>query len=307
MMQARHLALLLGVAACVSACESKRAKEQAVSTGLVRREHRLVSRLAQADKRDDDVPVAKWIMPEELKEISGLTLTPDGRLLAHDDELSRIFEIDPRKGVIIKSFLFGNGLRGDFEGITVAGDNIWVIKSNGELYTFKEGENGTKVPYTKFDTKLGKECEFEGIAYDPDSAQLLMPCKNPRGKGLDDELVIYRWKIGASDATGITRITIPIGEAAGNNKWKRFRASDITRDPTTGDYVLISSLEHGMIVMKPDGEVMNSRSLPGKHHQAEGVAITKDSILIISDEATSKPAAVTLYRWRKSETGENNK
>lgn len=305
MTHARHFALLLGVAACVSACESKREKERSISTGLARREHRLVARLAQADKREDDVPVAKWIMPEELKEISGLALTPDGRLLAHDDEISRVYEIDPRKGIIIKSFLFGNGIKGDFEGITIAGDNIWVIKSNGELYTFKEGENGTKVPYTKFDTRLGKECEFEGIAYDPDSALLLMPCKNPRGKGLDDELVIYRWKIGASDATGITRITIPVGEAVGSNKWKRFRTSDITRDPATGDYVLISSLEHGLIVMKDDGEVISSRSLPGKHHQAEGVAITKDNILIISDEATTKPAAVTLYRWRRSETGDN--
>ena len=304
MTRTRQFAFLLGVAAVVAACETKSEKERAISTGLTRREHRLVARLAQADKREDDVPVAKWIMPQELKEISGLALTPDGRLLAHDDEVSRIYEIDPRKGVIIKSFLFGNGLRGDFEGITVAGDNIWVIKSNGELYTFKEGENGTRVPYTKFDTKLGKECEFEGIVYDPDSAFLLLPCKNPRGKGLDDELVIYRWKLGASDDTGITRIMIPVGEAVGSNKWKRFRTSDITRDPATGDYVLISSLEHGLIVMKGDGEVISSHSLPGKHHQAEGVAITRDSILIISDEATSKPAAVTLYRWRRSETGD---
>ena len=45
----------------------------------------------------------------------------------------------------------------------------------------------------------------------------------------------------------------------------------------------------------------------GRDLQAEGVAITKDSILIISDEATSKPAAVTLYRWRSSEAGESNK
>jgi len=244
-----RLVFLLGIAASVAACESKREKDAAIATGLARREHRLVARLAQADKRDDDVPVAKWIMPEELKEISGLALTADGRLLAHDDELSRIYEIDPRKGVIIKSFLFGNGLRGDFEGITIAGSNIWVIKSNGELYTFQEGENGTRVPYTKFDTKLGKECEFEGIAYDPDSALLVLPCKNPRGKGLDDELVIYRWKIGSTDSGGISRITIPVSQAIGSNKWKRFRASDITLDPANGDYVLISSLEEGLIVM----------------------------------------------------------
>jgi Uncharacterized protein conserved in bacteria len=299
--------LIAGTLASLAACESKKDKDRALLTGLQRRENRLESRLAQADKRSDDVPVAKWIMPENLKEISGIAVTADGRLLAHDDELSRIFEIDPRRGVIVKSFLFGNGLRGDFEGITIAGQNIWVIKSNGKLYTFHEGENGTRVPYTSFDTKLGKECEFEGIAYQADSSWLVLPCKNARGKGLDDEFVIYRWRIGSDASTGITKLEIPLSEVVGNNKWKRFRASDITIDPETGDYVIISSLEHGLIVMRPDGEIIDSRSLPGKHHQAEGVAITKDSVLIISDEASSKPPAITLYRWRRLEKGDDNK
>ena len=37
---------------------------------------------------------------------------------------------------------------------------------------------------------------------------------------------------------------------------------------------------------------------PGDHRQAEGVAITPDSILLVSDEANVKPPAITLYRWR---------
>jgi uncharacterized protein YjiK len=307
MISPRRFALVAGALASLAACESKKDKDREILTGLKRRENRLVSRLAQTDKRNDDVPVAKWIMPGDLKEISGIAMTADGRLLAHDDELSRIFEIDPRRGVIVKSFLFGNGLRGDFEGITIAGQTIWVIKSNGKLYSFREGENGTRVPYTSFDTKLGKECEFEAVAYQADSSLLVLPCKNARGKGFDDELVIYRWRIGSDASSGITKLEIPLSEAVGNNKWKRFRASDMTIDPLTGDYVLISSLEHGLIVMRPDGEVIDSRSLPGKHHQAEGVAITKDSILIISDEASSKPAALTLYRWRRLEQGDNDK
>jgi uncharacterized protein YjiK len=302
----RRFALFIAVAALLGACNSKSEKQRAESTGLLRREHRLASRLAQADKRNDDVPVAKWIMPEYLKEISGLALTADGRLLAHDDELSRIYEVDPRRGVVVKSFMFGHGLRGDFEGITVAGQDIWVIKSNGKLYRFREGENGAKVPFATFDTRLGKECEFEGVAYDSDSSWLVLPCKNARGKGFDDELVIYRWKIGTADSAGITKIMIPLSEAVGNNKWKRFRASDITIDPVTRDYVMISSLESGMIIMKPDGEIISSRPLPGKHHQAEGIAITKDRILMISDEASSKPPAITLYRWRGVENGDDN-
>ena len=94
-------------------------------------------------------------------------------------------------------------------------------------------------------------------------------------------------------------LTVPQSEAVGSNKWKNFRPSDITIDPATGDYVIISSIDKGLVVMGTDGEVIRSEKLPGRHHQAEGVAITKDSLLIISDEASTKPAAITLYRWHR--------
>jgi uncharacterized protein YjiK len=250
-----------------------------------------------------------WIMPEELSEISGLGLTGDGRLLAHDDELSRVYEIDPRRGVIVKTFTLGGGLKGDFEGITIAGPDIYMVLSNGVLYKFREGANGARVQYTTHDTRLAKQCEFEGVAYEPDSARLVLPCKQVKGKGKgkgrDDEVVIYRWRIGSNDSTGITRIAVPLSDVVGDNKWKKFRPSDITIDPVTGNYVMIASLEKGIVVMTPDGDVVRSGPLPGKHEQAEGVAITSDNILIISDEATNRPAAVTLYRWQRSEPGDS--
>ena len=92
-------------------------------------------------------------------------------------------------------------------------------------------------------------------------------------------------------------------EVIGSNKWKKYRPSDITMEPGTGNYVIISSQEKGLIVMTPAGEVLRTGQLPGSHAQAEGVAITRDNILIISDEATSKPAAITLYKWTGLDTG----
>jgi uncharacterized protein YjiK len=62
--------------------------------------------------------------------------------------------------------------------------------------------------------------------------------------------------------------------------------------------VLIGSQEKGIVEITPGGEVVRSEPLPRGHKQAEGVAITPDGILIVSDEATTKPAAMTLYRWR---------
>ena len=50
--------------------------------------------------------------------------------------------------------------------------------------------------------------------------------------------------------------------------------------------------------MSPEGAILETRMFPaGAHDQPEGVAITRDSMLIISDEAVTRPAAITLYRW----------
>jgi hypothetical protein len=50
-------------------------------------------------------------------------------------------------------------------------------------------------------------------------------------------------------------------------------------------------------VLTPAGEVVLSRTLDDRHPQAEGVAITRDGILIISDESVNAAAAITLYNW----------
>jgi uncharacterized protein YjiK len=299
----RLAALSIAVTGLASGCRSGAETARAEAAALHAREKRLEARLARAEEtQSPDMPVAMWIMPPALAEISGIALTPDGRLLAHDDELARIFEIDPKRGVVLKSFMVGDGLHGDFEGITVVGQELYMTLSNGHLYRFREGPNKSRVPYTRIDTHLGKECEFEGIAYEKDSARLVLPCKNVKVKHLDDELVIYRWKIGSTGSSGISMLTVPLSEVTGNNNWKKFRPSDITIDPATGNYVLISSLEKGLVVMTPGGEVISSQKLPGKHAQAEGVAITRDGILIVSDEATSNPATITLYKWNRTES-----
>jgi uncharacterized protein YjiK len=220
-------------------------------------------------------------------------------VLTHDDEVGRIYKIDPRTGIILKSFTLDGARRGDFEAITIAGSDIYLLESNGKIYKFKEGADGSEVPYVKFDTKLGKVCEFESLAYEPDSSRLVMACKKPRKKSEDHDLVIYQLPLPLSDTTPITSITVPMSEIEGNNKWKNFHASDMNIDPATGNYVIVASREKALLVLTPDGDVVRSEPLPPGHEQAEGVAITKDSLLIVSDEATRKPADITLYRWHR--------
>ena len=274
---------------------------RADSVELVQREAHLAEALARPDSGTArEAPVAKWILAARLSEISGLALTSDGRLLTHGDESGRVFELDYRRGTIVKQFKLGEEtVPGDFEGITSVNDTLFLIASDGRLYEFQEGKNGERVEYTVHDTRLKAACEFEGVAFDPAIRSLLLACKNVRTAGpLRDSMVIYRWKLPSGSDPRPTRLTVPLDRVVGSNGWKGLHPSDITVDPVSGNYVLVAGQENALIEITPAGELVFARPLPKGLAHAEGVAITKDSILIISTEARPKTrAAVTLYRW----------
>lgn len=269
------------------------------STGLEARVTRLTTALAKADAKESwDKPVARWLLPAELAEISGLALTPDGRLFAHNDESARITELDYRRGTVIKRFFVGKeDMRGDFEGLAYAGDRFFLLSSTGTLYEFREGAAEERVDFTAHDTRLGKECEFEGVAYDSTADALVLACKHVGTKVFKNMLVLYRYGLGDSDRAAISEVTIPFSEAIGDNDWKGLHPTDITVDPASGNYVLVAAPEQALISLTPDGAIIFSRPLGGRHPQPEGIAITRDRILIISDESVNAAATITLYRW----------
>ncbi|HVF38910.1 MAG TPA: SdiA-regulated domain-containing protein [Gemmatimonadaceae bacterium] len=288
---------LAGIFFTATGCAPEREAGAAQKGELELREERLAKKLsAPVASTAKPAPLAKWVLPAELKEVSGLALTADGRLLAHNDEQGRVHVIDPRRGVVLKIFTVGEpAARADFEGITLAMGQIYLLASNGNLYQFEEGADKQHVRFTMHDAHLGRECEFEGVAYQPDSAWFLMPCKVVGLKNLQGNLVIYRWRPTRPEPP--VPMVIPFAKVVGSLGLKDIHPSDITIDPATGNYVLISAQEEALIEITPAGEPVRAVRLPGDLKQPEGIAITTDSILIVSDEAKKTAATITLYRW----------
>ena len=250
-----------------------------------------------ADSTANAGALARWILPPDLDEISGMTLTSDGRLLAHGDERAQISEIDYRRGVVTKQFVVGRPtIKADIEGIAAAHDAVFLLASNGTLYEFREGENGQRVDYITSDTHLGKECEFEGVAFDPAINSLLLACKNVELKHSRNSMVIYRWKLQGGGQR-LSKLAVPLDRILPAIGEKELHPADITVDPNTGHYVIIASIEEAIVEITAAGEVLSARKLTGQHTQPESIAITKDGILIIGDEAGRRPAVITLYRW----------
>lgn len=295
---AAFLAALLATTACRSGQGETTAR--ADSAELTRREAHLARELARRDSGGTrGAALARWVLGADLAEISGLALTADGRLFTHGDEEGRVFELDYRRGVLVKRFTIGTQrVQADFEGITVVGDMLYLLASNGKLYEFQEGSNGERVEYTLHDTHLKRACEFEGVAFDSTINSLLLACKNVRSKGpLQDSLVIYRWRLPSGSGTRPSRLTVPLAQVIGSNGWKGLHPSDITVDPVSGNYVLVAAEERALIEITPAGALVFARPLPAGLAHAEGVAITRDSMLLVSTEAGRQSAAITLYRW----------
>jgi uncharacterized protein YjiK len=300
-MSTRSLVLLAGLLPCFAACrETPQAKAAQVQKVETARRDTLARRLALADANPSkELAVAEWIMPPELREISGLALTTRGTVLTHDDNVGRVYEIDPRTGVLLKGFSLAGGVRGDFEAITIAGPDVYLLRSNGKIYKFREGADASQVPYSIYDTGLGKQCEFESMAFEADSSRLVLACKKFLDKKAPKELLLFHVPLPLGDPSAITAIQVPIKDVIGSNHWTNVHPSDINIDPFTKNYVIVASKEKALIVLTPDGEVVRSQPLPGDHRQPEGVAVTPDSLLLVSDEANVKPPALTLYRWRE--------
>lgn len=298
--------LLFTLALGAAGCRGRGADEgpDAMDREMAARAARIADSLA-VPMSDSGVwsPIAVWVLPAELAEISGMAVLSDGLLLAHDDELGRVGVIDPRKGMLVRRFTLGSRVRDDFEGITLVGDTVYMATSNGVLYRFRPGDDGAEVPHETRDTNLGKECEFEGVTFDPAASSLILACKNVRMKEFEDQLLFFRVSLTDVSAPPVP-LAIPLSQAIGTNDWDSLHPSDITIDPATGNYIVIASQERAFLEITPAGRVVRSEPLPKRHRQSEGVAITDDGLLVVSDEAREGVASITLYRWRSRAASE---
>jgi uncharacterized protein YjiK len=239
-------------------------------------------------------PAERFRLPAELREVSGLAATADGHLLAHDDERGQIAEVDPG-GKIVKAFTLGPRISADFEGIAVAEDRIFLLTSDGRLLETRDGEPGQPVSYTLHQTGLGKSCEFEGLAYEPDDRSLLLLCKTAKMKELRGALTAYRWSVPERRPMSPDRISVELPEAFRERFGRDFRGSGLDRHPATGQYLAISSLDRVAVVFSRGGELIDAAPLSRAHPQPEGVAILADGRVVVGDEGGKGAGTLTIY------------
>jgi uncharacterized protein YjiK len=247
-------------------------------------------------------PGDRWELPRKLDEISGLAIDARGRVFAHEDERAIIFELEPSTHRVVRRFAFGSpAIPGDFEAIALVGDSVVLVTSNGVLYAGAQGRDGESVRYVRRDTGVGRSCEVEGLAYEPDDRSVLIACKVPRDAFTRGHVTVFRWSLDRRGIVPPAALHVPLARLTRAAGLSDFHPSDITRDPVTGHYLLVAAREHAIAELTPAGDVEQVVRLQRKRHpQAEGIAVTPDGALLVTDEAGRGRATLSVYpRVRK--------
>jgi len=244
-------------------------------------------------------------LPRALQEISGLAISPQGKLFAHHDERAVIYEVDPESGSVLKAFSAGShGVRGDFEGIAVVDDRVFLSTSTGELLETREGEAGSAMEYRIHRTRLSGLCEFEGLAYDAGTNSLLLPCKKVRTRELEGHLVVFAVRLDSMEPYHVPHVFIPLQALEEFDLKDVFRPSAIEVHPATRRILLVSAQDKVVLEISPDGRLLGGRKLHRKtHSQTEGITFLPDGTLLLADEGQGKRGRLTRYLVRGTDEG----
>lgn len=236
-------------------------------------------------------PDGQWALPDELAEVSGLAWEGPAAL-AHGDELGRIYRVTPAGGAVIAAALTGEPAD-DFEGIALTPDRVVLSTSSGRLYVVAWPPRGSLAPHRVVETRFGRECELEGLAWDNATGTLLLPCKEGKDRGRRSGIAIRRRALDSAAPLDDVRVSDSALRAAGLS---RFRPSAIEVDRGTGHWILLSARPAALLEITPTGAVVAARTLDRRHRQPEGLTLTPEGDLLIADEAAGEQAELTRYR-----------
>ncbi|MEQ9165732.1 MAG: hypothetical protein RLO12_05720, partial [Fulvivirga sp.] len=107
-------------------------------------------------------PTETFKLHYDLQEISGLTYLSDNKLGAIEDETGKFYIIVASTGDVINKIKFGKS--GDYEGVEYDDGTVWVMKSNGEFFSFEiEGEEAINV--NEYQSEFSSKNDLEGLGY----------------------------------------------------------------------------------------------------------------------------------------------
>lgn len=236
-------------------------------------------------------PASVAKLPKKLDEVSGLTYYKDGKLLCIQDEAAAVYVFDTRTGKVIEDIDFGG--YGDFEGVEYVNGYIYALESNGMLSRFEP----RSLRIARSDIGIPKKTEVEGLGYDPKVKQLLIAVK--KGSTGSSDKAIYTYDLTRKTVYKALNISdVQLSEAGIDPD--SYKPSGIAVHPVTGDWYVITSAGHRLLVIDRPGKIRYSEPLdPALFRQPEGICFAPNGDLYIASEGKGKKAEILTFTYRK--------
>ncbi|MCE7039367.1 SdiA-regulated domain-containing protein [Dyadobacter sp. CY312] len=227
----------------------------------------------------------KFNMPESLFEISGITFNKgqNDTVYAVQDEDGKVFRLgwDVK---VQKHTRFAK--KGDFEDLTIIGDEVFILKSNGMLYSFPLAETAfEEAENVKEYKKLVSKGEYEGMYGDEKNGSIYILCKNCVAD--DSKKSVTGYIIDLKTPENVRTFSIDVDQIrAITGKVERgFRPSALALNPINGKWYMVSAVNKMLVIADGNWKVTDVVALSSNMFtQPEGIAFDKEGNMYISNE-----------------------
>ena len=261
-------------------------------------------------------PDEKFKLPDELTEISGIDVYQKNRLVCVNDEKGKVYIYDVKKDELKEGVDFGK--KGDYEGIAVVNDTVYVLSSNGSLHQVT-GFGSPEQKTTDFKTSLDEKNDTEGLGFDVSARRLLIACKADPGNNLKGVRTVYAFDLKTMQLVPQPVYTVKLDELKSlllkSDKGKvvgdeiksllepekgdvTFQPSEIAIHPVTNEVYMISSVGNLMVIINRSGVVQDVFSLdPNTFKQPEGLCFLENGDMYISDEGRDGKGNILYFKY----------
>lgn len=241
----------------------------------------------------------KFNMPESLHEISGIAF--------YNDRNDSIYSIQDEDGRFYRQ-AWGNrkqehttfGSKGDYEDVAILGSTVMILKSDGSLFTFPITEaRKEKVDDLKNWENILPKGEYESIYADQQTNQVYFLCKNCKSDKKEHNMSgsIFTWDPLKKNLISSGHFAMDLSKLIDQEVILRtgLKASALTRNPHTGEWYILSSVNKLLVVATPDWKVKSTYHLNSSIFiQPEGLAFDNEMNLYISNEGDELSAGNIL-------------
>jgi hypothetical protein len=228
----------------------------------------------------------KFILPESLLEISGIAFHQGNSdtVYAIQDEEGKVFRL---AWAIKKQQHSKFGKSGDYEDVSIINEMLYVLKSNGTIYSFPFIQAAFDKPAAVQEWKqLLPEGEYEGMYGAEADSMLYIICKSCPGDDDTKSTTVFKFKTGDSlKPAGNFRIDFDKVDIAGIKIKKDYKPSALAQHPRTHEWFILSAVNNLLLVADSAWKIKEGSTLKADiFPQPEGIAFDKEGNLFISNE-----------------------